>query len=28
MSEFIGKWRAEVRIDEKKIDTHQFDVLC
>lgn len=28
MSEFIGKWRAEVRIDDKKIDTHRFDVLC
>ncbi len=28
MSQFIGKWRAEVRIDGKKLDTHHFDVLC
>lgn len=28
MSHFIGKWRAEVRIDDKKLDTHLFDVLC
>jgi hypothetical protein len=28
MEDFIGKWRAEVRIDKKKIDTLPFDVLC
>lgn len=28
MSEFIGKWRAEVRIDDEKLATHHFDVLC
>lgn len=28
MDEFIGKWRAEIRIDKKNIDTHHFDVLC
>ncbi len=28
MGEFIGQWRAEVRIDGKKIVTHPFDVLC
>ncbi len=28
MSEFIGKWRADVSIDDTKTDTHHFDVLC
>lgn len=28
MSEFIGKWHAEFMIDDKKIATHHFDVLC
>ena len=28
MDEFIGKWRAEIIIDDKKIATHPFDVLC
>jgi hypothetical protein len=28
MGQFIGKWRAEVHIDDDKLDTHHFDVLC
>lgn len=28
MGEFIGQWIAQVEIDGKKIDKHQFDVLC
>ena len=28
MSEFIGDWRAEVYIDDKKHSTLKFDVLC
>lgn len=28
MSQFIGKWRADVSIDDTKTDTHHFDVLC
>ena len=28
MSEFIGKWRAEISIDKKKLKTIRFDVLC
>ena len=28
MSEFIGKWRAEISIDKKKFKTISFDVLC
>lgn len=28
MSEFIGKWRAEINIDKKRFDTIRFDVLC
>jgi len=28
MDQFIGRWKAKVRIDDKNIDTHVFDVLC
>lgn len=28
MAEFIGQWRVEILIDQHKIATHQFDVLC
>ena len=28
MEEFIGKWHAEIRVDDEKIATHHFDVLC
>ena len=28
MSQFIGKWRADVSIDDTKTDSHHFDVLC
>ena len=28
MEDFIGKWRAEVRIDNEKLATLPFDVLC
>ncbi len=28
MGEFIGTWSAEVKIDRKKVATHEFEVLC
>ncbi|MEE9447778.1 MAG: hypothetical protein V3V09_07435 [Arenicellales bacterium] len=28
MASFIGKWRAEIKVDDKKIATHPFEVLC
>lgn len=28
MGEFIGKWRVEILIDDDKIATHHFNVLC
>ena len=28
MGEFIGQWRAEIWIDDQKISSHPFHVLC
>lgn len=28
MGKFIGEWRAEIKIDNKKVATHSFNVLC